>query len=39
VKLIYVQELVELIINEIKEGKSKVEYFVGPTTVKRFQKF
>lgn len=38
VKLIYVQELVELIINEIKEGKSKVEYFVGPTTVKKVSK-
>ncbi|WBV61558.1 NAD-dependent epimerase/dehydratase family protein [Chryseobacterium camelliae] len=35
VKLIYVQELVELIINEIKEGNSKAEYFVEPTAVKK----
>lgn len=35
VKLIYVQELVEIIINEIKEGNSKAEYFVEPTAVKK----
>ncbi|WP_295220318.1 NAD-dependent epimerase/dehydratase family protein [uncultured Chryseobacterium sp.] len=35
VKLIYVQELVEMIINEIQEGKSKAEYFVEPTATKK----
>ncbi|WP_294221307.1 NAD-dependent epimerase/dehydratase family protein [uncultured Chryseobacterium sp.] len=35
VKLIYVQELVEIIINEIQEGKSKAEYFVEPTATKK----
>ncbi len=35
VKLIYVQELVEIIINEIKEGNSKAEYFVEPTAIKK----
>lgn len=35
VKLIYVQELVEIIINEIKEGNSKEEYFVEPTAAKK----
>ena len=35
VKLIYVQELVEIIINEIKEGNSKAEYFVEPTVTKK----
>jgi len=35
VKLIYVQELVETIINEIKEGNSKAQYFVEPTAIKK----
>lgn len=35
VKLIYVQELVEIIINEIKEGNSQAEYFVEPTETKK----
>jgi len=35
VKLIYVQELVNIIIREIKEGNTKVEYFVEPTATKK----
>ena len=35
VKLIYVQELVATIINEIREGSSKAEYFVEPTATKK----
>lgn len=35
VKLIYVQELVETIINEIREGNSKAEFFVEPTATKK----
>ena len=35
VKLIYVQELVEIIINEIEEGNSKAEYFVEHTAIKK----
>ena len=35
VKLIYVQELVDTIINEIREGKSKAEFFVEATTTKK----
>lgn len=35
VKLIYVQELVNTIINEIREGSSKAEYFVEPTAIKK----
>lgn len=35
VKLIYVQELVDTIIHEIREGNSKAEYFIEPTAVKK----
>ena len=35
VKLIYVQELVEILIKEIRESNSKFEYFVEPTAVKK----
>lgn len=35
VKLIYVQELVDMIIYEIKGSNSKAEYFVEPTAVKK----
>lgn len=35
VKLIYVQELVEMMINEIKDGHSKPEFFIEPTATKK----
>jgi len=35
VKLIYVQELVDTIINEIREGNSKAEFFVEATATKK----
>ncbi|MCJ8152367.1 NAD-dependent epimerase/dehydratase family protein [Chryseobacterium sp. SSA4.19] len=35
VKLIYVQELVEVIINEIREGRSKPEFLIQPTATKK----
>ena len=35
VSLIYVQELVDLMINEIRSGESKSDLYVGPTSVKR----
>ncbi|ATA72668.1 epimerase [Capnocytophaga sp. H4358] len=35
VKLIYVQELVAVILKEIREGESKAQYFVEPTAVKK----
>lgn len=35
VKLIYVQELVEIIIDEIKNGESKPKLVVMPTTIKK----
>lgn len=35
VKLIYVQELVEMMINEIRDGKSKPEFFIEPTATKK----
>ncbi len=35
VKLIYVQELVETIISEIKNGNSNPEYLVEPTAIKK----
>ncbi|MCT3816418.1 epimerase [Elizabethkingia anophelis] len=35
VKLIYVQELVTIIINEIREASSKSEFFVEPTAIKQ----
>lgn len=38
VKLIYVQELIEIIINEIREANNRSEYFVEPTAIKRVSK-
>ncbi|GIM59547.1 polysaccharide biosynthesis C-terminal domain-containing protein [Capnocytophaga canimorsus] len=35
VKLIYVQELVAVILKEIRKGESKAQYFVEPTAVKK----
>ncbi|MFJ1426575.1 NAD-dependent epimerase/dehydratase family protein [Capnocytophaga canimorsus] len=35
VKLIYVQELVAVILKEIRKGESKPQYFVEPTAVKK----
>ena len=35
VKLIYVQELVAVILDEIRKGESKPQYFVEPTAVKK----
>lgn len=35
VKLIYVQELVNIIINEIREARSNAKFFVQPTVVKK----
>ncbi|MDY6025821.1 NAD-dependent epimerase/dehydratase family protein [Bergeyella zoohelcum] len=35
VKLIYVQELIAVILDEIRKGESKPQYFVEPTAVKK----
>ncbi|MFK8288268.1 NAD-dependent epimerase/dehydratase family protein [Capnocytophaga canimorsus] len=35
VKLIYVQELIAVILDEIRKGESKAQYFVEPTAVKK----
>lgn len=35
VKLIYVQELVGIIVNEIREGRNKPEFFIEPTATKK----
>nr|WP_314494042.1 NAD-dependent epimerase/dehydratase family protein [uncultured Chryseobacterium sp.] len=35
VKLIYVQELVDTIINEMREENSKPEFFIDPTAIKK----
>lgn len=35
VKLIYVQELVDTIINEIREENSRPEFFIDPTAIKK----
>ncbi|OPC00327.1 epimerase [Elizabethkingia ursingii] len=35
VRLIYVQELINIIINEIREASSKFEFFIEPTAIKQ----